>query len=317
MPHPVEDYIKAAKRAQKEARPDDLVANHLRLAIKIAHEFRGRGMKFEDLLAEANLALVHAAHDYPRSEAKEKGRPFVWYAARAIRTRLLTAVRRNSTLLHIPQKPWEAMSACRRAAARLRLRHPDQEPTEEEIAQEAGLPIEEVKLLHRLLRVKDAMERLDEPLNSSDKDPDTLADTIASEEDVAEEVAERLDAERRRQAVVGMVDALPPKSRLAVSLRFGIETPSVQELALEDVLHAALNMTGNAQAALRRFRKGVPDEIRPDDAPTETVVSDRGGPAFRSPYAPCGIATEERRERVADFWRRYTGDGKPAAVDAP
>src|SRR6516164_7701725 len=53
----------AIARGDRDARTRMIQAN-LRLVVKIAREYVGRGMVFEDLIGEGNLGLIRAAEDF-------------------------------------------------------------------------------------------------------------------------------------------------------------------------------------------------------------------------------------------------------------
>jgi RNA polymerase sigma-70 factor, ECF subfamily len=72
--------------------PDVLIARHLAMARRIAAGYRGRRLSDEDLAAEADLALVEAAHAYDLAEHPGVG--FATFAATRIRTHLRAALYR-------------------------------------------------------------------------------------------------------------------------------------------------------------------------------------------------------------------------------
>ena len=71
---------------------DILIRRYLSLAVRLAREYRGRRLSLDDLVGEANLALVEAAHRFDVAEHSEDS--FASYAERVIRSHLRAALER-------------------------------------------------------------------------------------------------------------------------------------------------------------------------------------------------------------------------------
>src|SRR5881409_1360453 len=55
---------------------NELVESNLSFVVKIASEYRGMGLPFEDLLNEGNIGLIEAAHHFDHN----RGTKFITYA---------------------------------------------------------------------------------------------------------------------------------------------------------------------------------------------------------------------------------------------
>ncbi|HEY3175279.1 MAG TPA: sigma-70 family RNA polymerase sigma factor [Candidatus Polarisedimenticolia bacterium] len=89
--------------------PEELILSNLFFVVKIAGEYRNRGVPFEDLLNEGNIGLMQAASRYDHS----KGVRFRTYAVWWIRKSLRTALDDQGSTIRVPDYQ-------RRKAARLK-----------------------------------------------------------------------------------------------------------------------------------------------------------------------------------------------------
>lgn len=69
-----------------------LAKANLKFAVKIANEYQGKGVPFPDLIAEANMGLLHAARKFDYT----KGYRFISYAVYWIRCYIEKFIERNS-----------------------------------------------------------------------------------------------------------------------------------------------------------------------------------------------------------------------------
>src|SRR5204863_2673756 len=96
------------------------------------------------------------------------------------------------------------------------------EPTDEEIAAEAKLPVEEVAELRELTR---GLTSLDQPIG---EDGETaFGDLLASERP---EPAEEVETAEREELISGAVEQLPEAERNVIRLRLGLSRTEAQHL---------------------------------------------------------------------------------------
>jgi len=95
--------------AEAARSPEQLVLSNLRFVVRIAREFKDRGVPFEDLLNEGNIGLIHAASRYDPG----RGVRFTSYAAWWIRKSMRVALDEQASTIRVPEYQ-------RRKAAKLR-----------------------------------------------------------------------------------------------------------------------------------------------------------------------------------------------------
>src|SRR5262249_41346559 len=133
-----------------EAR-DHLVRANLRLVVRIARDFTGRGLSLEDLIQEGNLGLVRAVEGFDC----DRGTRFSTYASYWIRQSMQRALENMATPIRVPAYAVDLVHNWRRTANRLRdeLGRP---PSEDEVAHALKLPKRKLRLVQKALRIYDA-----------------------------------------------------------------------------------------------------------------------------------------------------------------
>ena len=77
---------------------EQLVKSHLRLVVKIAHQYAGFGLPLADLISEGNIGLIRAAELYN----PKFGTRFVTYASVWIKQRIHRAITSQARAVRIP-----------------------------------------------------------------------------------------------------------------------------------------------------------------------------------------------------------------------
>ena len=84
------------KRRNLEA--DSLIMDNMRLVLKIANDFLGRGLPWDDLVSEGNRGLVIAAHRFD----PDKGAKFSTYSAHWIKQAIRLAIAEQGQTVRVP-----------------------------------------------------------------------------------------------------------------------------------------------------------------------------------------------------------------------
>ncbi len=201
------ELSKAVERGDLRAKERMINAN-LRLVVSNARRYQNQGLPMGDLVQEGMLGLIRAVEKFDW----RKGFRFSTYATLWIRQAIQRGLENSGRTIRLPVHVGQRARKVARLERELAVRL-GREPTEEELAEAADLPIEQV------IEVRKA----DRPLASLDQtvgeDGDTSLGALlpADQATPEEEAADIIRAETLNQAI----EELPETERSVIRLRFG------------------------------------------------------------------------------------------------
>ncbi|MCH7603608.1 MAG: sigma-70 family RNA polymerase sigma factor [Planctomycetes bacterium] len=154
----VKEILKVFNEYEQAKR--DLSGGNLRLVVSIAKKYRNRGLPFLDIIQEGNTGLMRAVDKYEY----KRGYKFSTYATWWIRQAITRAIADHARTIRIPVHMIETMSRLRNITKAL-LQDMGHEPTIEEIARKAKMPISEAR---RVLKISRHPISLDRPVGESE-----------------------------------------------------------------------------------------------------------------------------------------------------
>jgi RNA polymerase primary sigma factor len=207
---PLEE-IALAKRIERgdgEAK-DRLINSNLLLVVSVAKKYKTRQLPLLDLIQEGILGLIRASEKFDWRRGFKFSTYATWWIRESIERGIANRARTIRMPVHMVERERAVTQVERFLTAELGRR-----PTDEEIAAECRIPLEQVLDVREVSR---SVTSLDEPIGP--EEGGTLGDVLPSD---SAEPAEEVEMTMREQALHAALSRLPKGEREVVSLRFGI-----------------------------------------------------------------------------------------------
>lgn len=216
---PEEEFALAKRNREGDQEAfEKLVKANLRFVVKVALQFKGKGLPLEDLINEGNLGLMKAAKRFDET----KGFKFISFAVWWIRQSIQQALNEQSRIVRLPVNQISSISKIAQAYSRLEQTN-ERDPNLEELAAELEMPAEKVIETMRFSKFSVSLET-PSPQDETSRLVDTLQDL---ENDIPDQ---RLEDDSLKSRIDEVIATLTPKQAQVIRLYFGIGQERGQSL---------------------------------------------------------------------------------------
>ena len=249
-----EDEVRLGRLVQQgdvKAR-NSMITSNLRLVIKVARDYRTRGVPMLDLIEEGNLGLIHAVNKFD----PERGFRFSTYATWWIRQGIEHAVMNQSRLVRLPFHVIKDLNQVLKVKKQLQEKAHGQAVAVKDIAKELDIAEDKVR---SMLVVAEGISISD--LNVKNKDSEknvSLLDLLADEKTPTLE--EQFGNTEIEKLLRSWIDSLNERQKIIVIHRFGINDNDIKTLEeIGEMLHLTRERVRQLQKtvliSLKKFLK--------------------------------------------------------------
>jgi RNA polymerase primary sigma factor len=208
------------EEGDSEAR-DQMVRANLRLVVKIARGYTGKGLSLQDLIAEGNLGLLRAVEGFDPSMNIR----FSTYASYWIKQSIKRAVINTGKTVRVPAYMFDLLVKWRRATNELQEKL-GRAPTQEEVAHHLKLPKKKFAIIKKAIRVYSA------GLQSDQADAAWPLEELVTDSEAATPDNKMMRADDLSQ-VLDLLDQMDPREAKVLRLRFGLD--GEEPMTLKDI----------------------------------------------------------------------------------
>lgn len=204
---------KMLKNAEtRDMAKEKLIAGNLKLVVKMAHDWKGRGLGIDDLVAEGNIGLTIAADKFD----VDCGRKFSTYAIWWIRHAMSKAIT-NSHTVRIPIASELKKRNVARFVEEFRAKN-NREPNNEEIQKGMGLTDIEMR---NIAKLENGCVSMNAKFDDSDNQSDEIGDVVVATMEV-DSILDEIVHKEEINALYLAIKKLDERERIVIVMRYGI-----------------------------------------------------------------------------------------------
>lgn len=244
----VDEEVELTRRIHKgdQKALDALVEANLRFVVSVAKQFQNQGLSLSDLISEGNIGLIKAAQRFDET----RGFKFISFAVWWIRQSILAAIAEKSNMIRVPLNQQGVNSKVRRASSQFKQQFM-RDPSPEELAEMADLPIEKVI---ESFATHGKTVSYDCPVADDENTP--MIDLFAGGS--VQNADRGLDCESLSKDIDYVLQDLSPRDREIIRLCFGIGS---NEMTLDEI-GARFNLS---RERVRQLREVTLTRLRRND----------------------------------------------------
>ncbi|MBI4357779.1 MAG: RNA polymerase sigma factor RpoD/SigA [Candidatus Omnitrophica bacterium] len=190
---------------------EKMIRSNLRLVISIAKRYSNLGLPFSDLVEEGNIGLMRAVDKFNY----KKGYRFSTYASWWIKQAIMRALSNQGKTIRVPVYMFDTLSKWRKVRDGL-VQKLARIPTDKEIADAMGIPVEKVKELERIASQPGSLNA-PVSLDGAAEMMDLIQDESTSSP------AERIEDIFEGQRIEQLLNFVDEREKQVLVLRFGLK----------------------------------------------------------------------------------------------
>lgn len=222
---------------------EQLVLAHTGLATYLARKFANRGEPLEDIIQVAQVGLLGAVDRYDPT----RGIEFTTFATATIVGEIKRHFRDKLWSVHVPRRLRELNNALMRTVEGLAQRL-GRSPTIPEIAEEAGVPFEDVVAALEVGQAYSPASLDAEPAGGGDEPATSLMDYLGHEDP-------ELGHLENRHTLEESLRSLPEREQMVLRMRYYEERPQVEIARRLGI--SQMHVSRIQREALRRLREMI------------------------------------------------------------
>jgi len=248
-----EEEVELAQKIKKGSQRalEKLVNSNLRFVVSVAKQYQNQGLTLPDLINEGNFGLVKAAQRFDET----RGFKFISYAVWWIRQSILQALAEQSRVVRLPLNKIGSINKINKTFSYLEQAH-ERPPSAEEIAEELGLSVAEVKQ-----SLKNAGKHISMDAPFTEGENSNMYDLISASETPMPD--SELVKESIREEIGRVLQTLSEREADVVKLYYGIGQNST--MTLDEIGHT-FDLTRERvrqirEKAIRKLRKSAKNDL--------------------------------------------------------